>query len=225
MFCSGYYVNILRADILDNIHIWVGDEITRGRIVFDSLEPSLISDLGKRLGKNRQDVFYKFDYEIKTDKNGTQFYTKLQNSVIIQLNPKLVITRSYSENAVELLGDIHPPSSKGWYGRMIRGTRDVIYIIQELRNGNQFWMTILDPDDKTVLECHSVQRYEIDILHLVDIFEHFDSLVRFFGEGTYPDVRERILKVLDETTLSWQDIYNLSHGMGIPSSLPFLHGL
>ena len=205
-----------KSSIFNNIRIWVGDDSTRGRIVFESLGPFLIIESGELLDRNRQDVFYKFDYEIATDENGDQFFTQLQNSVIIQLTPILVITRPYNKTATELPDDIHPHSSNGWYGRMIRGKEDALYIVQELKNKDLFWMTVLDPDSNTILECHEVQRYEIEVLHLVDDFEHFNSRLRFFGEGTHEEMRERVMRLLDETTLSWKDIDTLSRGWPIP---------
>ncbi|MFW9847790.1 MAG: hypothetical protein ACFFF4_01545 [Candidatus Thorarchaeota archaeon] len=203
---------------MDNIRIWVGDEIVRGRIVFDSLGASLISQSGKLLERNRQDVFYAFDYEILIDENGKQVCAQLHKPVIIKYAPRIVITRPYNRTATELSGDIHPPSSKGWYGRMIRGKENALYIIQELKDKDLFWITVLDSDSNAILESHIVERYEIEVLQLLDSFEHFNIRMRLFDQDTRRETRKRIMKILDETTLSWEEIYTLSEGYILPTS-------
>jgi len=204
------------SDIFNNVRIWKGNDTSRGHVIFDSLGPSLIIESEELLDNSRQDVYYELNHEVVIDENGEQSSTQLRDPVIIRLTPKSVITRSYNRYATELPGDMHPPSSNGWYGRMIRGNRDALYIIQELKDKKQFWITVLDPDNNTILECYLVQRYEIEVLLLVDSLEHFDNRVRFFGEGIHEEMRERVIELLDETSLSWEDIHILSNGMNIP---------
>ncbi|MDF1537750.1 MAG: hypothetical protein P1Q69_02485 [Candidatus Thorarchaeota archaeon] len=205
-----------KSNDFNTIRVWVGDDTTRGRVEFDALGPYLIIESGNILGRNRQDVFYEVNHEIETDENGEQFSTQLHDSVIVQLTPTLVTTRPYNRSATEIPDDIYPPSSSGWYGRMVRGDKSALYIVQKLEGNDKFWMTVLDPDTSIILECHLIHRYEIEALHLVDSFEHFNTRVRFFGEGTHEEMKERVMKLLDETELSWEDIHILSRGMNIP---------
>ncbi|MHA1910039.1 MAG: hypothetical protein ACW98Y_22290, partial [Candidatus Thorarchaeota archaeon] len=205
-----------KSNIFNDVRIWVEDDITRGHVVFDSSGPSLVIESGEVLERNIHDVYYELNNGISIDENGELCHTQLQNPVIVRLTPKFITSKSYHRDVTELPDDIHPPSSNGWYGRMIRGKKDVLYIIQELKDIDDFWMTVFDPDSNTVLECHLVQRYEIEVLRLIDSLEHFTMRLQDFAEGSHAEIRARVVRVLDDTSLSWKDIHFLSRGWPIP---------
>jgi hypothetical protein len=113
--------------------------------------------------------------------------------------------------------NIFPPSSGGFYGRMVSGSELAIYIIQEIENDPRFWLTIIDSEYDTVYEAHTINPYEIGVLKMIDDAE-FDSMKLDKIAGKNKAVLwERLMGVLDEPSPSWEEILLLKEDVIIPN--------
>jgi hypothetical protein len=149
------------------------------------------------------------------DENGNSLIRELSNPELIKLSPIIQTNRPYLQNFLEKTGDIYPPSSNGWYGRLIRGKEYSTYIVQEIIDSQQFWLTILDSTCK-IMESHRIHQYETEILRMQGAWEQFADVLQFYDEKIRTLRKREVLDILEEPSLTWKELSDLTSDMPLP---------
>ena len=104
----------------------------RGRIIADERGITLVSSTDSRYSR---DTFIDVDYSVAreivpTTSEGKSRTIPLEKEVLIELNPQSILFRPCAPYIGQIVEDIYPPSTHGFYGRMRQGREDAVYIIQ-----------------------------------------------------------------------------------------------
>ena len=135
----------------------------------------------------------------------------------IFLDPILFTSRPYARDFGQIVEDVFPPSTGGFYGRMKSGKNKALYVVQEIENDPRKWLIIGDAITGEILECHTINDYEVESIRLIDNGEHQQErdeiLTREEGEAS----RREVLDILEEPSLSWESISKLLGEVTIPN--------
>lgn len=181
--------------------------------------PVLILESGEEIVDDKNEITYEMTHEWIVDEKGETKQVPLSRPVRVYLTPYFTTTRKYSQEAIEDELDIYPPSSHGFYGRLVRGEIDVLYCASKIVESSNFWLVIKNPTTQEIHESHQIQHYEFDALRLKKYYEIFDELLEAFSPSNPTDIINNIVSPIDNERLSWEDISNLTKGMNIPSNL------
>jgi len=133
------------------------------------------------------------------------------------VTPVLISERPYAPGMGQIPDPSWPPSSNGWYGRMIGGTAKFLYTVQETLDKSRYWLTISELHSGIIHESHPIQQYELGELQLLDNWEA-DSLRYSIIEGrTREKSRQTALAILDEPSPTWPQISELIRDVSIPN--------
>lgn len=105
-------------------------------------------------------TFYTMDTQLLMHESGAQHQEKLEEEVYARLRPLLTKNLRYCPDECLYTEPVSPPSTGGWYTRLIHGRTPAIYIIQELDCQDLQWLTIIDRTSGEVFESHPVHKYE-----------------------------------------------------------------
>ncbi|MFW9964155.1 MAG: hypothetical protein ACFFCX_11355 [Candidatus Sifarchaeia archaeon] len=149
------------------------------------------------------------------------FYTPREGSIInenrIIFNPVLIVKRPYLRDVGQLIEDVFPPSTGGFYGRMKSGIETVIYIIQRIEKESRKWLLIGDPKTGRVLESQVIHDYEVEAIRLFDNQEHQKKWDSYITQDEAEPNREELLSVLTDSSPTWEDISKLISDVTIPN--------
>ncbi|MFW9956340.1 MAG: hypothetical protein ACFFD3_17490 [Candidatus Thorarchaeota archaeon] len=198
---------IIRSDRIGSV---------RGKLTFNTENPLVFLESGVRLDDYSLDSTYDMRNELLIDGHQSKYKRDLLEFVKIRIYPFVKVIRPYSIDGVEKKGDVYPPSSNGWYGRMARAVNKGIYFIQEVVDRDYYWMTIVNPIDGSIMESHSIKPYELEILRMEDSWMKFNEIQECRGRDFGEKFKSKLMKLLDETELSWDEISKLAHGTPIP---------
>jgi len=198
--------------------VWLPDgSIISANLVYHD-RPVLILESGEEIIDDKSEITYEMTHELVVDETGETKQVVLPKPVRVYLKPQFMIERKYSRSAKEDIQDIYPPSSQGFYGRLVKGKTDAAYIIQNTLDGNNHWLTITDQKTYAIHESHRIKQYEKDVIKLRTFTEHFDELLAAFSPPNPEMVKQDIIGIIDTNELLWEDIYRLSSG-SIPTDL------
>lgn len=193
--------------------VWMPDgSIVSANLVYRD-RPTLILDTGEEITDDKNEITYEMNHEYIVDKKGETVQISLKKPVRLYLTPRFVATRKYSIDAKEDDLDIYPSSSNGFYGRLVRGKIDAVYILNEILNASDSWITIFQDDIDKIHESHRIKPYEIDVIRLKTYAEHFHELVSSFSGPNPKEITDSVLGVINTAELTWADIHKLTGGM------------
>ncbi|MHA1480341.1 MAG: hypothetical protein ACTSQZ_02810 [Candidatus Thorarchaeota archaeon] len=163
------------------------------------------------------DIFYQVKKKTVIDKDGSIEIIKLEKPLKVKANPLQITDRLYSATLPDhYVESIYPASSHEWYGRMLHGTINCTYIIQEVEDNSQYWLIILDSIEGIVFQRHPIRLFEIMPLKIQTSLEHNIERIKELGPENPAEVRCRLLEHSDRTTISWQQIATLTAKAPMP---------
>jgi hypothetical protein len=199
------------------VRVWLSNgNCVNAHLTFSD-QPVLISLDGDRINTNGLPIEYEISHELIMDKSGMPYGVQLSTPVRAYLPPKLITRRKYSATAKESSQDIFPPSSFSFYGRLIRGKSDAVYIVQDMVNDAHFWLTVLDPVTNIPWEAHRIQPYEFDAIAMKMFYDYWDELVAAFIPKNSEQIVKDVIGILDRDNLVWSEIHRLTLGLIPPS--------
>ena len=136
----------------------------------------------------------------------------MDSPIKVQLTPLIirVLPFTVNEQADE---NIFPKSSYGWYGRMLYGKNNAMYILQKIHEDDRLWLIILNTENGEIYEKHMIYPYEGGVLVLRthnDIRQQWRLYLAPENTGV---VIQSIFQILDEPALSWSELSHLTEGM------------
>lgn len=189
----------------------------KGRIIVDKRGIHLFSSTGGKYSRETFiDLNYSVDYEIVPTTIGKSRSIPLEREVTIELNPQTILSRPCAPYIGQIVEDIYPPSTHGFYGRMKQGQEEAIYIIQNIIDSPMKWLTIAHPESGTIIESHSIQPYEAASLKMVDTASIQRMLYHNIGK-TRSGSKKKIIDSLSNPSVSWDDIARVVTGVSIPN--------
>ncbi|MGY5857917.1 MAG: hypothetical protein RTU63_01005, partial [Candidatus Thorarchaeota archaeon] len=190
----------------------------KGRIIVDRRGLSIISNSGRRYSKeSSEDLVFSLDCEIiPAATEGSIRYIPQKKRVSVRLNPQTILVRPCAPFVGQIVEDVYPPSTYGFYGRMKHGYEEAIYIIQDIIDSSMKWLTITHPENGVVYESHSIQQYEADSLGLFDDVYIQGKLYHDISKER-GDWKKQMLEMLDDPSPSWIEITKILKGISIPN--------
>ena len=152
----------------------------------------------------------------------TNAFYKLKDDSIssenrIFFDPILIVKRPYLRDVGQLIEDVFPPSTGGFYGRMKLGIESAIYVVQRIEKEARKWLLIGDPKTGRVLESQVIHDYEVEAIRLLDNQEHQKQWDDYIIQEEGQSNRNEILSVLDDFSASWENISRLIGDVTIPN--------
>ncbi|MHA1850808.1 MAG: hypothetical protein ACTSW8_06060 [Candidatus Thorarchaeota archaeon] len=189
----------------------------KGRIIVDKRGIHLFSSTGGRYSRETFiDLDYSVDYEIVPTTTGKSQSTPLEKEAMIELNPQTILSRPCAPYIGQIVEDIYPPSTHGFYGRMKQGQEEAIYIIQNIIDSPMKWLTIAHPESGAIIESHSIQPYEAVSLKMVDSASIQRMLYHDIGKKRSGSMK-KIVDPLRNPSVSWGDISKIVTDVSIPN--------
>ncbi|MCK5150523.1 MAG: hypothetical protein KAQ65_01730 [Candidatus Thorarchaeota archaeon] len=198
--------------------VWLPDgSIVSANLVYRD-RPILILESGEEIVDDKSEITYEMTHEFIVDEKSETRQVPLSKPVRVYLTPRISVTRKYSKDAKEDDLDIYPPSSNGFYGRLVRGKTDALYILNKLVDDSIYWLTIIQTGTNNIYESHRIKPYEIDVIRLKTYSEHFHELISSLYSGKDSDaIQNEILGVIDTVELTWSDIHKITGGLVPPN--------
>ncbi|MHA1636604.1 MAG: hypothetical protein ACTSUO_07530 [Candidatus Thorarchaeota archaeon] len=161
-------------------------------------------------------ISYKQTDSIVIDSTGQRSTHELKVPLQIRMKPIVYEYRPYSPNLPEQYEEnIYPYSTSGWYGRMFLGGIRCLYIIQEVKDVDLYWLLIIDPKTGTVFHRHIIQPYELMPFKIKTGWELKEKRIRELGSSNPSEVRTKWLDLLDEPALTWSELNSIVEGIRI----------
>jgi hypothetical protein len=179
--------------------------------------PVLILESGEEIVDDNGEITYEMTHEWIIDKNGETQQVPLPKSIVVSLKSELNRVKKYSRLELEDPQDIYPHSSNDWYGKLIRGKENALYIVQDTDKPEKMWLTIIAHDLSRIYQSHKINRYEFDMLRLKTSYDYFYEMTSAYSVSNPEGTKKEILKILDEESLSWNEINNITRGSIPPS--------
>jgi hypothetical protein len=201
-----------------SVRVWAtAEECEIGVIRFGHDEVIIELESGRIVSsKNSGDFSFEIQNTVSLDEKGRSVIEPIKSKLNVLLKPVLIIQHPYSDLGGQVVEDIFPPSTSGFYGRLLGGKSESIYFIQKVKNSNQFWLTITDSLTSRIYETHLIQPYEAEALSLVDDYRIGQIL---FGESSEnrETTRDEVLSILDSPAPSWQELSKIIGDVSIPN--------
>ena len=190
-----------------DVMVWTPEgELENGFLKIESNGISAILDSGKILtSKNTTKSLYKLRHE----SSGTD------NRIIF--DPILISMRPYAPDVGQIEEDVFPPSSGGFYGRLQEGTKNAIFIVQDIEKETRKWLIIGNSETGKIYEHHLINEYELEAIKLIDSGEHQEHWVSSISREDAEIGKKEILGVLDDPSPSWEDVSKLLSEVTIPN--------
>ncbi len=202
-----------------SVKVWISsEECEMGVLVFHVNDVIIKLKSGKILsGRNSDnDILYEIQNTITLDEKGHSKVDPLISKHKILLKPYLIMQHPYTNQGLQFIEDIFPPSTAGFYGRLQAGKSNALYTMQQIQDSDQFWLSISNPQTGQIYETHIIQPYEAEALSMIE-----DSQIRqiLFTEAANNRAksREEILSILDTSSPSWQELARLIVDVSVPN--------
>jgi len=161
------------------------------------------------------DFIFEVRERVSLSMEGRTVVEPIESNTEILLKPILVIRHPYTRFGGQFIEDIFPPSTSGFYGRLLNGEEEAVYYIQKVMNRPQFWLVITDTTGTKVFETHLVQAYEAEALALVDDYRIKQKPPKE-SRDEREDIRNSALSILDGPPPSWEELSELVEDVSIP---------
>ena len=185
-----------------SVKVWISsDECEDGVLEFESDNIIARTRSGKmfsgRISEN--DILFEIFNSVVLDERGESVVQPLIQKYKIHLKPHLMIQHPYTNQGIQFLEDIFPPSTAGFYGRMQAGKDNALFSIHKIEDNEQFWLSISNPRTGRIYETNIIQLYEAEALSIVD--DHRIRRVLFTrAANNRSKSRAEILSILDTPT-------------------------
>lgn len=188
----------------------------RSELVISSDEVLIRSITGEVIHAGSSDEYFTTRVSIVVGEDGRSQVDPLDQKTEVSLRPKLIARKPYSRGMGQMPDPFWPPSTGGWYGRVLGGEEEAIFTVQPVRNNQNYWLTISDSNSDTIYESHMIQNYEGGVLELQEEWELNRSMNRYFGQEDPERARENALRMLKGSPPPWEEIVELTKGVVIP---------
>ena len=194
------------------------NEYESGILEYDTDEARIKLCSGRTISSkfSSDNAFFEIQTIIEPDSNGAKKTTLFKHEIRVILKPLFVIAHQYTYKGGQYIEDIFPPSTSGFYGRLQAGREEALFVVHKIKDSSQFWLSICNPETNEIQETQIIQPYEAEALFLVD-----DSIIRqiqyaksSIGKSL---TKSDIFSVLDEPSLSWDELARLTEGISIPN--------
>lgn len=201
------------------VKIWLSsEECEIGSIEFHPNDVIVTLQSGRKIsGINSDiDIFYEIENSVTLDENGRSMVEPLGSKYRIQLKPYRITQHPYTNQGIQFLEDVFPPSTSGFYGRLQAGKENAICTIQQMRESELFFLYICSPQTGQIFEANVIQPYEAEALSMVEDNRIRQSLFMEAAKNRAISMNE-ILRILDKPAPAWQDLTKLLRDVTVPN--------
>lgn len=201
-----------------SVKVWTAaEECETGVIRYGLDEVNIELESGRIVSDNNSgDVLFEVQNTISLDEKGRSVVEPIKSRLKVRLKPVLIIRHPYTDFGGQVVEDIFPPSTSGFFGRLLSGKSESIYFIQKVENSKQFWLTITDSLTSRIYETHLIQPYEAEALSLVDDWR-IRQILFSDSSAKRERTRDEVLSVLDTPAPSWQELSKIIGDVSIPN--------
>ena len=206
--------------LLDKIRtrFWSENQVSNGYLRIGNDGMLFALDSGQIFtASGRREGYYEMSVQVLPDVNGNSIITELEKPVQIFVNPVMQKYRLYNPEGGQYIEDVFPPSTKGFYGRMKRGSIYFLFIVQKMRGDIGYWLTIADSEKGQIHEAHIITQYEAEALALIDSQEFRDIWYEKIWSKIPDSEIKEIRKILDSSSVSWNDLSKLLGDISVPN--------
>ncbi len=199
-------------------HIWFSSEAYEKAILrFDQDEIMAEVDSGRVLkGQNSDGIFFEISDGFSLDNAGNTRIEKMKARLKIQLKPTIVCKHPYTNVGGQLVEDIFPPSTSGFYGRLLSGKSNAVFFIHQIESSELFWLAIVESDSSRIYETQIIKPYEAEALSLNEDNQIINS---WYSQSikNQSNMRKEILSILDEPSQSRKELSKILDNVYIPN--------
>ena len=197
-----------------SVKVWkTAEEFEEGAARYGTSDVTIELDSGEIISsKSTGNVIFEVMDQIFLNKENRSVVEPIQSKLEILLKPILIIRHPYTEFGGQLVEDVFPPSTSGFYGRLLSGKSESLYFVQKVMNSSQFWLTITNPLTSRIFETHLIQPYEAEALSLID-----DHRIRQIPSAESNMKKDDILSILDSPAPTWRELSLLVEDLSIPN--------
>lgn len=201
-----------------SVKVWTTTETCEmGGLKFGLNEVNIEFESGRVISdKNSGEILFEPQNMICLDSNGQSVRELLKSKLIVQLKPVVITRHPYINQGGQIVEDIFPPSTSGFYGRLLGGKREAIFFVQKIMKSEQFLLTITDSITSRIYETLIIQPYEAEAIALIDDFR---TRLMLFRESSVnkKNTREDVLSILDTPAPSWKELDKIIEDVSIPN--------
>jgi hypothetical protein len=158
-----------------------------------------------------------FAHSLIVGKSGKTQIKSLKQKIRLLAAPVLIAKRPYASGMGQIPDPSWPPSSNGWYGRMIGGKTAFLYTVQQTQDRSRYWLTISELHSGIIHESHPIQQYELGELQLLEDWEADSLRYSVIEAKTRDKSRQTALAILDEPSPTWPQMSELIKDVSIPN--------
>jgi hypothetical protein len=208
----------MTASTTFSVKVWKSvDECEVGIIRYDINNVTIELESGEIVSsKTSGNVFFEVMKQISLDNESRSVVKPIVSKVKVLLKPIIVIHHPYTASGGQIVEDVFPPSTSGFYGRLLNGKSEALYFVQRVKNSNQFWLTITNPRTSQIFENLLIQPYEAEAISLVDDYS-IKRISSAESEVKRIATRSKVLSILDSPAPTWQELSMLLKDVSIPN--------
>lgn len=200
------------------VRFWIGNRCDNGSIIINQEGMFIKQDKGQIFsGIKDQDIIYEMSTQILPEIDGKQIRTVLETPVKISLKPLTQNNLKYNPRGGQYIEDTFPHSTKGFYGRMMSGTENYLFIVQRVIDNSGYWLTIADSKSGQLHEAHHITHYEAEALSLTDDHEFRQTWYEEIWSKTPVSETEEIFNILDDSKVTWTELSRLLGDISVPN--------
>jgi hypothetical protein len=200
------------------VQVWTtADECEKGVIRYSQDGVKIELDSGRVISnRDSGNIVFEINQTISLDEKGSSVVEAIKPKLEVVLKPLIIIQHPYTSTGGQIVEDIFPHSTSGFYGRLLNGENSAIYFIQEVRGRKKFLLTIMDSITLRIYETHLIHPYEAEALSLIDN-QRTDQIQ--FNELIASRIitRSEILSILDAPAPTWQELSKIVGDVSIPN--------
>ena len=201
------------------VKVWTSrEECESGVLEFLNDDAIITLQSGKVLSGKISDsgLIFEIQTKITPDGTGQGITESLESKYKVQLKPYLSIKHPYTNQGIQFSEDIFPPSTKGFYGRLLAGKEDARYTIQRLKDDPQFMLSICNPHTNQIYETLIAQPFEAEALSMIED-NRIRQILFIEAANNRAKSREELLSILDMSSPSWPELTKLIGDVSVPN--------
>ena len=194
--------------------------LLRCTIRYSATSNGLILETNEQFaGKLQLDNHVILNDSIIINSKGVSESIRLEKRIIVNLEPIVITSLPYSTIAGSLIEDIYPPSSNGFYGRIVEEGEKATFTIHKIQNSELLWLFVFNRESGDVIEAHTIYPYEIGVFTLTQDWEidrRSNDLIEIDKEEL-KQLQDGIDEILNGPPPSWSQIALLLKDVTIPN--------
>lgn len=197
-----------------HISFEVGGTVSHAQMSYKEEGPVFISEHGAfDVSQNLEQILV--HEAINLDTTGNRMKQEISSPIGINPFPCLVTERLFILDGSRS-EPLYPPSTSGWFSRIVKRGRRAIILLHEMTEKEGYWISIWDAKAKEFLEAHTILPFEKGVLDFSEEIDEYSKMFRELSSISQSEAEKWINDVLSGAPPDWNELSLITNDVYVP---------